>query len=326
MNQQEIAKHFRISQATVSIALTQPHSSRISRRLRDEILEYCRRNAPGYLRKIHTWDIGFLGHDNYCSSPFYSELFSGVEEAADKLGYMLFFKRIESIRKDLGKRYFDGIIDARRDFEGKEKLPGYVPRVLLNHAIDDTSIDSVMPDNSAVINTALRHLLETGHRKIGFFIYHFTDREIVMDIHMRERADAFLNLCGKYRISPEYCWTIRKSQKDQAHELLAPLIHECVEHDSLPEAFIISDSTASALMHCLREENLSVPKDVSIVGWDNLDRFSTLPFMTSVDFNFRTMGRIAMEILHERIEDPDAPHRRINVEPRLIIRDSVRKQ
>lgn len=325
MNQKEIAEHFNISQSTVSIALTRPDSSRISHKLRREILKYCQINAPNYLRSARTWNIGFVGHENYCASPFYATLFSGISQVASTLDYTLFVEGEKKCFQQCSYSKFDGIIDARREFEVKQKFPAKLPQILLNNTREDASLDCVMPDNAAVISLAFRHLLETGHRRIGFFAFNTVDRPHGMSVHMRERLNTFLMLCQKYDISQEYCRTLNVTDEpDWDNGELRAVLHEYVQQGNLPDSLIFPDSCVVELFAALKAEGLRVPEDISIVGWDNIDKFSTMPFMTSVDFNLAEMGRIALETLHWRIENPDKPHRRINVEPKLIIRNSVK--
>jgi LacI family transcriptional regulator len=87
-----------------------------------------------------------------------------------------------------------------------------------------------------------------------------------------------------------------------------------------------TDKMALGAIHAFRERGLSVPEDISIIGFDNAEVAAfTYPPMTTVEFKFDKQDEIVVKYLIELINDPEIElHQRI-LTPSLVIRDSVRQ-
>lgn len=324
MNQQQIAKHFGISQSTVSIALSRSASNRVSQQLRKAIMDYCRENAPEYLRAAKHWNIGFAAHNKYCENPFYAELFSGVSQIASEFDYSLILANEKNIIRQCRNNNLDGVIDARQYWNTTEELPPEIPHVMLNNADSNLACDCIMPDNFAVIRLAFEYLLKNTHQRIGFLTIYPCGKTEPLSIHMSERKNAYLEQCRIHNIKP----LLINIQSDHSEHFLVEFtqyLQHLKSENKLPDALLIPDTLASEVLKALRLLDISIPEDISLVSWDNCDKFSSKPFMTSIDFNLEHMGMLAMETLLWRIDHPDAPCRRINIAPKLIERASVKK-
>ena len=86
----------------------------------------------------------------------------------------------------------------------------------------------------------------------------------------------------------------------------------------------VNDLTALGAMRAFADSGLQVPDDVSVVGCDNIP-YCTIasPALTSVETRAGEMGAIAVRLLLERIEHPEAALRSVTLSPALIARDSV---
>ncbi len=91
-----------------------------------------------------------------------------------------------------------------------------------------------------------------------------------------------------------------------------------------PDAiFAANDLMALGVLQAVREAELDVPGDVAVVGMDDTDLATTAwPPLTSVSLEAHERGRLAAELLLGRLADPDRPHQRATLEPRLVVRAS----
>ena len=106
-------------------------------------------------------------------------------------------------------------------------------------------------------------------------------------------------------------------------ETIMPRI-EPVTRNRPPDAFFAAnDLMALGVLQAVREAGLDVPADVAVVGMDDTELATTAwPPLSSVSLGARERGRLAAELLLERLADPDRAPRRISVEPELVVRAS----
>jgi LacI family transcriptional regulator len=92
----------------------------------------------------------------------------------------------------------------------------------------------------------------------------------------------------------------------------------------LPTAiFASNDLSAFGAMDAVREAGLRIPEDISIVGFDDIPQASVVyPKLTTVRQPLEQMGRVAVKMLLEQIENPGRPPRRVTLATQLVIRDS----
>ncbi len=322
MTQAEIAKEFGISQSTVSRALKDPESSHFSDELRGRILDFCRQKTPETLRGNRMWDAAFTAWNGYLKSPFYLQLFSGAQSKASELDYTLVFEDVNSFPRHAKLRKYDGFIDARSNCTSSLQSIN-LPMVFLNTASADGSADSVMPNNNIMMRLALSHLKENGFRKIAYLDFVSTHKDF-WPLHSKERRTAFLNQCEQLGLSDRYRieYAINLHEEETA---IPKILDSLIGTDRMPDSFLCADYYTPFLITALNDRGLSVPADISIVGFDNLDPFGKAGFITTIDFNLFEMGRTAMSLLHDRIGNPGKPHIRVDVEPRLIRGQSVRE-
>ena len=322
MTQAEIARHFGISQSTVSRVLKHPDSTKFSKELRRAILDFCRSSAPEQLNAGHTFDIAFSAPENFRERPFFHQLFLGAQQVAAELDYSLVFTPGSTLGSQLRNRRFDGVIASPDLTDMPEEYFG-LPTVLLNRSMPDTSLDAVMPDSTAIVYLPVKYLTDRGFKKIAYFEF---ERPGYLHRNIMERRSAFLMFCEQFGLSKRWfrIHQIRYNHPEDQRNAFRKSFEEFRLRDGLPDAVLCHDSYYTELRSVLRENGLRVPEDIQVIGFDNLDQFAATPFLSSVDFNLMEMGRLAMRRLHERICRPDLPHLRISVQPRLVLRGSVR--
>lgn len=94
---------------------------------------------------------------------------------------------------------------------------------------------------------------------------------------------------------------------------------------SFTAVMVANDNMAVGALHALREADLRVPDDISVVSFDNAAHAQYLsPPLTTVSFDFQLQNRLAFQFLFELIKNPDTePHQHVLL-PDLIVRQSTR--
>lgn len=94
----------------------------------------------------------------------------------------------------------------------------------------------------------------------------------------------------------------------------------------LTAVFVVSDEMAIGAMHALRERNLEIPRDVSVLGFDGIDIIPYLsPPLSSVQQPIRTIGEKAAELLLRLMEGEEPGERRLVIPHTIVQRDSCRR-
>lgn len=195
------------------------------------------------------------------------------------------------------------------------------PIVFIDACPDSNRFDSVVVDHEKAVTEVLDHLIENGHRRIGFIGCVESERngKIVKDprnIRFRE----YLEEKGLYR--PEYVKTGLCHAK-YGYKLLKELYME----GNLPTAlFVANDSMASGSYKAAYELGLSVPDDISIVGFNDIPTAKyMIPPLTTVRLYMEFMGEYAVHMLEERLTGERELCVKVTVPTKLYIRDSVKK-
>ncbi len=288
------------------------------------------------LKRQRTETVGLVLGD--ISNPYSAELANAVRERLWSSGYNLFIcisehSATEDITafESLVDHNVDGIIVATRsNEEGDEHLRDIVdsnmPVVVIGRDFQYEGVDHVAADNLTGGYEATQHLIDLGHRRIGF---------IGADIKNRgslKRLQGYLNALKTHDIEvDERLVTGRKeaisgvpgySTEKMGYEGMKRLL-------SLPNpptaVFARNDFTAIGAMTAIKEAGLGIPGDIAIVGFDDIPMAThTSPPLTTVRQPMRLQGQLAAEMLLRRIGDEETPERKeriLNCE--LIIREST---
>ncbi len=330
---QDIAREAGVSHATVSRAL---HDSRlISSQVRVHIQKLAREmgytpNAVAQsLKGQRTNTIGLLVSS--IADPYYGRMVRGVEEVAHRAGLDLFLgvsnndsAQEMSVVKSFRRRRVDGIITASSLLsDGQlQELSAYgVPAVLLNRQSDGQSelVRSVYVDDYAGARQAVAHLLELGHRAIGYAGSSVRPRSnrIRQQGYLDALAGAGIAVCdGWVQIGAE---DLRYYMDDVAaggYLMLQAL------QVGVTAVFCYNDMHAvGALMAC-RALGVDVPSQVSIMGFDGVElaQYVTPPLTTIYQPTLR-LGQVAMEMLLALMEGKPAQDQ--VVLPELLVRRST---
>jgi LacI family transcriptional regulator len=261
-------------------------------------------------------------------NPFFSHVQYGVESECRAHNISLMYANVEVDDSNhpvqwprmVTDRHVDGLILVGANIE--ELVGGIVrkldkPIVLIDSYAPQYAFDSVLIDNAGGVESAVNHLMDQGHRDIGLVGWNPASPP---DIH--ERRDGYLRALrarGVERTYIEVCRMTRNDGYAAAHRLLG----------RAPEVTAIiaaNDDTAIGVLNAARDRRLLVPRDLSLVGFDDIDLASEIqPALTTVHVYKAWLGRLGVQHLLRRAQHADLPKITTIVVTRLIERESVAK-
>ena len=192
-----------------------------------------------------------------------------------------------------------------------------IPVVLLDTLLADREEDFVSVDNRKGTMLAVRHLVELGHRRIGYVGHHDCP-----DVPCRaERLIGYLNACKQYGLPAPDEWRVETTSEDGPEQIRAML-----KSKRRPTGLVTySDHWAVTVIQAARQAGLRVPEDLSVVGFDRswFGRSYDVA-LTTVDPRPADLARAAVRMLIERIEQPEErPKYSLLIAPRMVIRNST---
>lgn len=258
-------------------------------------------------------------------NPFFAELAAAVEDEAESHGYAVFMSSTHGKREReiaclnrLADRHVDGLImmtNAPDDGTLARLIGGHENVVLVDEDIPGVQVPRVYVDNALGGYLAGKHLIEMGHTHIGLVggpdgLFSVIERRAGFE---KALAEAGLELRPEDVLLGDYT---RQFGRDAALELC--------RRDNRPTAiFAQSDYNAIGILAGLRELGLAAPKDLSIVGFDDMPFAElTSPALTTIRQPIAAMGRMGFQTLLALLNKQDVSDiTRLPVE--LVIRDSV---
>lgn len=257
--------------------------------------------------------------------PNYVTLFGAVDDMAGEHGYSTLLstskERLDKEQRALGvllERRVDGVlvVPVGREAAHLESLAARgVPCVLLLRNPSENRMDFVGSDEAAVTEEAVEHLLRLGHRRIGFLI---EDRGIVTVAARLEGYRRALRGAG-IALRPEWELKVPFSAEGsyEAIRRLFPL-------RGRPTALLLqSDLFAPGVFAAARDFGLKIPDDLALVGSGDhyFAPFLEVP-LTTVRRPVAEIGSAAVQLLVERIAEPDSDRRQIILPSTLVVRRS----
>lgn len=262
--------------------------------------------------------------------PFFSDVVKGVEDVARRAGLSVFLnsshndpeQEIEVIEM-FHRRRVDGILVAssRIGRDHADRLARiHVPVVLMNSQAESRYEDlhSVSVDDRAGARMAVDHLVDLGHRRIGYL------GARNRPLSNRRRLDGYLAALRAAGIAERDDWICiadphaEGSDGDvEAGQVAARILLE----RTVSAIFCFNDMTAVGVQLACREAGLCVPEDLSVVGFDDiaLARYVHPP-LTTVNQPKLQLGKLAMKMMCDLIEGRSVD--RVMLAPSLVKRDT----
>jgi LacI family transcriptional regulator len=327
----DVASAVGVSIATVSAALNDVESARISADTRERVREaaarlgYIPNRLAQGLRVQRSGTIGFIG-DTVATTPFAVRMILGALEAAREAGSVVVLMSTEGDKElearelaTLLQHQVDGVLYASM-YHRVVEVPSLLwdtPVVLVDAESPDRAVSSVVPDEVAGAVSAVRELLDHGHRRIGFL----NNSDPIPASTLRLAGyKAALRQAG-VRFDPALV-AAALPNPDSAYRAARRLLE-------LPDRptglFCFSDLMAMGAYHAAMEASLRIPDDLSVVGFDDMEYVASgaFPGLTTVALPHYDMGAWGVNELLALVDSPSRKAKQMKLSGQLIRRRSV---
>jgi LacI family transcriptional regulator len=322
-----LASHLGLSAGTVSNVLNNSPAARsIPEHTRNRVLEAARQlnYRPNFtarsLRVRRTYTVGIIAEE--IGDAYGATVISGIEAFLRKNNFFFLAvahrhesRLLRSYSQLLLARGVEGIITIDTSIDRKPVLP----TVAIAGHRRVPNVTNIVLDHRFAARLVLRHLLDLGHKRIAFFRGPSSSSDSVSRWKAIREVAAEFNL----RIYPELVFQLGDgvSLPEIGYLPAKALLGANVPFTAL---FAYNDISAVSAMSVFRDANLAVPRDISVVGFDDVSVASFAnPPLTTVRQPLQQMGTVAAQTLLDRIEArvPFVPE--VALTPELIIRGST---
>lgn len=198
------------------------------------------------------------------------------------------------------------------------------PFVLIDAYPPDMDMDFVVTDNIEGGRMVVEHLVQLGHRNITY-VTKAIDRS-----SMSDRLSGFIKglVIQDLPFSQNSVYKLKSAGAESVSEIPAAM-DDILSYPEAPTAiFFSNDTLALEALSYLTSRGIRVPEDISIVGYDNIDRSTNAPVpLATVAQDFYELAKKATEVLIQKIEGKECSGNPVQlfVKPRFIQRSSTRK-
>lgn len=321
----DVAKKLNISAVSVSKALSGKDG------VSDSVRELITRTAAemGYIYSGGTepnaprYNIGVMVSQKFFSdSAFYSKLFQNLAIEFGKKAHSCTLEILShkneqegNLPMEISSFGMDGLIVLGPISEKcmKKVLHLEIPCVFVDNYTPELDADCVVSDNMYGAHVLTNYLIEKGHKNIAY-VGDINASNSIMDRYLGY-VKALLQHNMSIQPGNVFC---DRDEKGYLTEIELP--------ENVPDAFVCNcDEVAYHLIEQLKKQNIDVPGQASVVGFDDYI-FATIsnPKLTTFKVNMEEMSRVAVEIMEEKMKNPHKQMLRRVVSGELIIRDSVK--
>lgn len=315
-----------VSVSTVSQVLR--GSGRISQQTRDKVLQaakavnYVRDSRAAAMRSGQFREVGLLIHD--ISNPFNAEVLAGVTGLLEQHDYLVY---VLDARDDMTRqrRYLEMLVGHARggliwvpaqhtEQDSTELLLSQrIPTVTFLRSLPNNDFDHVTIENATATGEATRYLIKQGHKHIAF-------------IGGEDQIESRMQRISGYRETMDAAgldtiiWPCPDSKKSGAEALPALL----AKHPGVSALICNGDMVAMGASLALTRMDKQAGKDLAIIGFDNTAEAELwTPPLTTLAVNPFGLGEQLAQTLLDRLEQPDAPIRHIELPAQLTIRETA---
>lgn len=325
----DIARLAGVHVSTVSRALA--GSPLVESHKREQILKLAREqdyvvnSTARNLRLKHTQILGVvipLGRESQqpLTDPFFLRMVGHLAEAITGHGYGMFLQKVVVPMKDwlpnlIGSGRADGIIAIGQSTEHKtlqKVAASYRPLVIWGAHLKRQSYCTVGSDNFGGAFAAVEHLIKTGRRRIVFM-----GDPKPPEFRLRYEGYVRALACGPPGLGGPRV-VLARPTTDAAYESMRATLRGDKGFDAV---FAASDAIAISAMHALTAAGLSIPRDVSVVGFDDIAIAAHVsPPLTTVRQDVARGAQTLVDLLFRRIAGEDTPS--VTLPAKLIVRES----
>lgn len=332
----ELAARISVSPATVSMVLNNKQG--IGEETRRRVLEAARQY--GYDLSRHAASLPSPAQSDYsihfvlfkrhgavvADTPFFAELLEGFTQACTamkcpyKVSYHYYTKDFAQQVQANGYQDASGLILLGTEMEPsdiQQFLSLGIPCVILDCYYDEIQADFVLINNVQGAYLATKHLIDSGHRSIGYLR---SSRRIA---NFEERANGYYNALRRHGIdtSHPYVFSLAPTA-DQGYEDMLQCLSG--EPPLATAYFADNDIIAAAASRAFAEKGLLSTRPISIIGFDDMPFCQLMtPALSTMRVAKRSLATIAVDRLIEKLRQPASTCRKISIATSLISRDSV---
>lgn len=253
-------------------------------------------------------------------------IFVGFQDAAERLGWSVLFRQantgLEEQRATITRLIDErvaGIALYPADSDSAapltQAIPDGFPIVLIDRYLKGLDADYVASDHFGGALWAVQHLIDYGHRRIGFVRWLSTSTSI------EHRMLGYQQALRERQIEIDPSLTFHVENYPTVD--VTALVDYLARADRPTAVMAANDQIAIALYRAAVIAGMRVPQDLSIVGFDDLDISSRLdPPLTTLAQPFKQIGETAVQLLQRRIQT-GGPFQRITLASQLMVRGSV---
>ena len=325
----DIAKEANVSYQAVSLVINNKEG--VSDETRERISEIIQRLGyqPNEIARSlvagRTYTLGCISES--LTDFALSSITENIKTEALSKGYFLITgsapnkEEARSIFDQFMRRRVDGLIVFdpsmdRRDQLLSNAVENGFPVVYVGAFPEKRNASGIRPDDIQGGRTAAKVLLEHGHREIAVIAGPLNE-ECASDRLKGFTDELNSNHCPLESTRIESCSWLPQS----GYQAMVSLFEK---HFPITAVFCQSDMIAIGAMRAIRERNLRIPEDISIIGFDDIPLATYLePPLTTIHQNLDEIGRQAARLLIDKIENPARDPEFIFVENTLVIRNSI---
>jgi len=328
----DVAKHLGISVSTVSRCLNNyPDISEATRERIHQAMQELNYVPNANARSIgqkQTYTVGLTIPD--IQDSFFAGNADGIEDILNKNGYDLIYgslarssKRLVDFLRRAREMRFDGIIITPDVWDqpliealNRLEMPVVVLRRKPPAGVELPYVDS---DHYGAAREMMEYLISLGHRKIGHIAFPTAT--------CRERLAGYIDVMNKYGLEPRIAESRTSSGRltesiNNGRSAMAQLHRN---NPDLTAVFAASDQVAMGALEYLDKAGISVPGDISVAGFDNMEYADMHWFrLTTMALDRRESGRIAAGMLLKLIKKKVKRPQSVLLSPELVVRESTR--
>lgn len=254
----------------------------------------------------------------------FASLIEGAEIEARQHGYFLLTATAPDpetfetlVRQMITSRRTEGllVINPYSD-ERHQYLPQNVPLVFLGMRPRQEVGDSASIDEIHAGCLATQHLISLGHRRIA----HITGP--LCEDCSQDRMAGYMEALKTAGIEPNSAWITEGDWSATSGEEITR--SWLAQNAPITAIFAQNDRMAVGAIRALRDHNLQVPEDVSVIGFDNIPLASYFdPPLTTMYQDIQFIGREAARLLIQRLDDPQAPPQHLQYQAEVVTRNST---
>jgi GntR family transcriptional regulator of arabinose operon len=326
-SERELAETYGISRISVREAVTELVAENYLFRIPTKGTFVAMADQVARKLRLRSFSVAFVINKAWYAFalPGYTRILEGVERALRKRGYRLLFMTSdpgEELNLELSRgsdaAYSGFLLVGPTSSVVVEKLKAVqAPFIMLDAEVTDEDVNTVAMDYFGGARQAIKYLARLGHQDIGYIGVEHSDkyRGHVAALHqlglpVRAEHTEFVAIHGDGRPGYEHGYDA---------------VTRILQRGTLPTALhITNDIVALGAMEALRKRGVEIPRDISILGYDDIDLSRRAdPPLTTVCADLEEFGAIGAQRLFSLMEDPEQIGQRLSVRLDLVIRGST---